>query len=172
MNKIKKILATISLVVLGLSSYAQGPYHEDVGNGKWVIIERIRSIKALRFADGTTQTTAYTAGAMNNTIEFVSTSDTIEFSELPKDYQFDVAFLVTFDTLTSNDVTVTLEDKQYLDSSYTSLNTSTFPYTLNSNRSGEDNGYIFLINQVLKYQRAVIDWGTSTNGALTISRRY
>jgi hypothetical protein len=75
MNLIKKILLVIGLVTLGLTTYSQGPYHEDVGNGTWTIIERIRSIKALRFADGTTQTTA--SANITQTVAYDSSPDTL-----------------------------------------------------------------------------------------------
>jgi hypothetical protein len=61
----KKLLITLGIGLLSLSGFSKGPgpYHENVGNGEWTIIERIRSVKAIKFADGTTQSTASTTSS-------------------------------------------------------------------------------------------------------------
>lgn len=171
MNLFKKIFIVAVVAFTSLSSYAQGPYHEDVGNGSLTQINNIKT-KSVLYRDGTKQVTAYTAGAMSNIITLSGVTDTVEFTALPRDYQFDLIYLVTFDTLGSEDVTLSLEEKQYSDSSYATSTISTFPYTLESSREGTDYGYLFLANQTLKYQRFIVDWGTSTVGTITIDRRY
>jgi hypothetical protein len=174
MKFIKKILISLSLITLGfigIKASAPGPYHEDVGNGRLTQIDNIKT-KSVLYRDGTKQVTAYTAGAMSSVITLSGVTDTVEFPEMPRDYQFDLTYLVTFDTLGSDDVTISLEEKQFSDSSYVAVTSSIFPYTLDNDYEGVDYGYLFLVNQALRYQRIIINWGTSTVGTITVDRRY
>lgn len=167
MNLFKKILFSLGLITLSfISLNAQGPYHQDVGNGDWVVLKFIRSIKQLKFADGST----LNSGFKVDEITLQGINDTIAFPELVNDYCLNTIYQIIPTGLVCDSVTITLQSKSFADSAYViPINKRSFyPFKPNHLYASQ---YIYS-NIGLKYQRFIVNWHSQTGVIIKIKRTY
>jgi len=104
----------------------------------------------------------------DDTITIATTQDTVSFPALDDDWSYLQSFTVKYDTINAADCTVNFQQTCHADSTYLGVNDSVFPYTLPWEGDSETN---FINVTGLKYQRAIIDWGSVTAGTIRIIRK-